>query len=111
MWLALAAALIRRGLDMNRLEKLSGKMEDYLTGHCGRLPISLKEDRIAQVENAAAEMQNRIEVAEERYRLEFVDPRAAIEKNRRVKGSPYNPLMFEREARVLELLISEGLIG
>ena len=68
--LALAAVLIRRRLDMNRLEKLSGKMEDYLTGHGGRLPISLKEDRIAQVENAAAEMQNRIEVAEERFRLE-----------------------------------------
>lgn len=68
--LALAAALIRRYLDLKRLEKLSGKMEDYLTGHGGRLPISLKEDRIAQVENAAAEMQNRIEVAEERFRLE-----------------------------------------
>ncbi len=59
--LALAAALVRRYLDMNRLEKLSGKMEDYLTGHGSRLPISLKEDRIARVENAAAEMQNRIE--------------------------------------------------
>ena len=49
--------------------------------------------------------------AEESYRLEFVDPAAAIQKNRSVKESPYNSLMFEREARVLELLISEGLIG
>ena len=49
--------------------------------------------------------------AEESYRLEFVDPAAAIQKNRSVKNSPYNPLMFEREARVLELLISEGLFG
>ena len=48
--------------------------------------------------------------AEESYRLEFVGPAAAIERNRAVKESPYNPLMFEREARVLELLISEGLI-
>ena len=44
--LLLAAALIRRRLDMSRLDKLSGKMEDYLTGHGGRLPLSLKEDRI-----------------------------------------------------------------
>ena len=46
----------------------------------------------------------------ESYQLEYVDPTAAIEKNRRVKESPYNPLMFEREARVLELLLSEGRI-
>ena len=68
--LALAGAFIRRRLDMRRLDRLSGGMENYLTGHGGRLPLSLKEDRIARVENAAAEMQNRIEVAEERYRLE-----------------------------------------
>ncbi len=48
--------------------------------------------------------------AEESYRLEFVDPAEAIRTNRAVKESPYNPVMFEREARVLELLISEGLI-
>ena len=68
--LILAAVLIRRLYEMKRLDKLSGRMEDYLTGHGGKLPLSLKEDRIAQVENAAAEMQNRIEVAEERFRLE-----------------------------------------
>ena len=68
--LILAAVLIRRRYEMKRLETLSGRMEDYLTGHGGKLPLSLKEDRIALVENAAAEMQNRIEVAEERFRLE-----------------------------------------
>ena len=31
-----------------------------------------------------------------------------IQKNRSVGASPYNPMMFEREARVLELLMSEG---
>ena len=68
--LALAAVLIRRGLEMRRLDRLSGGMEDYLTGHGGKLPLSLKEDRIARVENAAAEMQNRIDITEERYRQE-----------------------------------------
>ncbi len=48
--------------------------------------------------------------AQESYRLEFVEPAAAIRKNREVKESPYNPLMFERESRVLEGLIAEGLL-
>ena len=46
----------------------------------------------------------------ESYQLEFLAPAAAIKKNRSVKESPYNQLMFEREARVLEMLISEGLV-
>ena len=46
--------------------------------------------------------------AQEAYTLEFVAPLTAIQKNRSVDASPYNPTMFEREARVLELLISEG---
>ena len=68
--LILAAVLIRRHGEKKRLNRLSGRMEDCLTGHGGRLPLSLKEDTVAQVENAAAEMQNRIEVAEERFRQE-----------------------------------------
>ena len=68
--LILAAVLIRRCFEMRRLDTLSGRMEDCLTGRGGRLPLSLKEDGIARVENAAAEMQNRIEVAEERFRQE-----------------------------------------
>ena len=46
--------------------------------------------------------------AEEAYRLEFVAPETAIEKNLCVKNSPYNSAMFEREANVLRLLASEG---
>ncbi|MBQ9301173.1 MAG: NUDIX domain-containing protein [Clostridia bacterium] len=46
--------------------------------------------------------------AQEAYTLEYVTPLVAIQKNRSVGASPYNPMMFEREARVLELLISEG---
>ena len=47
--------------------------------------------------------------SEEGFTLEFVKPEAAIEKNR---NGDYTlmPLMLEREARVLELIISEGLI-
>ena len=49
--------------------------------------------------------------AEESYELVFVAPEAAIKANRSVMESPNNPMMFEREARVLEMLISEGVIG
>ena len=48
--------------------------------------------------------------ARESYRLEFVSPATAIEKNRGVRNSPYNRMMFEREALVLELLQEEGLL-
>ena len=46
--------------------------------------------------------------SEENYHLEYVDPKIAITKNRNVSESPYNPMMFEREAKVIELLIAEG---
>ena len=49
--------------------------------------------------------------AREGYTLEYVRPETAIYKNRNVRNSPYNELMFEREARVLELLVVEGLTG
>lgn len=48
--------------------------------------------------------------AAEHYALEFVAPIFAIHKNRNVQGSPYNSMMFEREARVLEMLIDEGIL-
>ena len=60
-------------------------------------------------ENAVAQELDGYEAAES-YTLEYVDPATAIAKNRGVSDSPYNPLMFEREARVLELLIAEGLL-
>ena len=46
--------------------------------------------------------------AQEAYTLEYIAPMTAIQKNLSVGVSPYNPMMFEREARVLELLMSEG---
>ena len=68
--LILAALVCRRIWETRRLKRLSENMEDYLMGIGGNLPLSLREDTIAQVENAATEMQNRIEVAEERFRQE-----------------------------------------
>jgi len=48
--------------------------------------------------------------AQEGYALEYINPRTAIEKNRSAGQIPYNRLMLEREALVLELLIKEGLL-
>lgn len=48
--------------------------------------------------------------ADENFTLEFVDPALAIGKNRSASGAPYDPLMLEREARVLEILVAEGLV-
>ncbi|MBQ4140960.1 MAG: NUDIX domain-containing protein [Clostridia bacterium] len=48
--------------------------------------------------------------AEEGYERVYVDPCVAIEKNRNLGKTPYSPTMFEREARVLEMLIEEGLL-
>jgi 8-oxo-dGTP pyrophosphatase MutT (NUDIX family) len=48
--------------------------------------------------------------SKENYTLEFVDPLTAIRKNRNVAQSPYNRMMFEREARVLEMLMEEGFL-
>jgi signal transduction histidine kinase len=68
---AVAAVLAVRLLcQKKRLEKLAEQMEDCLTGRGKPLSFSLREDALAPVENAAAEMENRIEVEKERYRLE-----------------------------------------
>lgn len=48
--------------------------------------------------------------AQENFVLEYVAPQIAIMRNRSVGQSPYNPLMFEREAKVIELLMAEGLL-
>ena len=48
--------------------------------------------------------------SEETFTLEFVVPETAIKRNRNVAETPYNQIMFEREARILELLIDEGLL-
>ncbi len=46
----------------------------------------------------------------EEYTLEFADPHTVIRKNRSHIKGPYSRMMFEREARVLETLISEGYL-
>lgn len=48
--------------------------------------------------------------AEERFTLEYVEPRWAIEVNRTHDHGPKDQMMLEREARVLECLMEEKLL-
>ena len=45
----------------------------------------------------------------ERFTLEYVEPEQAIRVNRTKDHGPKEPLMIERECRVLEMLMGEGL--
>ena len=46
--------------------------------------------------------------SKERFTFEFVKPRDAIETNRKPDHGPKDPVMIEREAKVLEMLLEEG---
>ncbi len=53
-----------------RLTRLADQMEDFLAGRGKPLPFSLREDTVAPLENAAAEMENRLALEKERCRQE-----------------------------------------
>lgn len=61
---------VRLLMQKKRIATLAEQMEDYLTGSGKPLSYSLKEDVVAPLENAAAEMETRIEVEKERYQQE-----------------------------------------
>lgn len=48
--------------------------------------------------------------AEERFTLEYVDPTHAIRINREEDHGPKDQIMLEREAKVLKMMIQEGII-
>lgn len=52
---------------------------------------------------------DKYEVFEE-FTLEYIEPQIAIIKNRKKVQSPFDHMMMEREARILELLMDEAII-
>ena len=48
--------------------------------------------------------------SDEHFTLEFIDAHEAMRKNGSVAASPYHPAMFEREARILGMLMAEGYL-
>ena len=70
--LAIIAAVlaVRLLTRKKRIATLAEQMEDYLAGSGKLLSYSLKEDAVALLENAAVEMENRIEVEKDRCQQE-----------------------------------------
>ena len=111
-------AMMRETLEEAGLIVVAGTVKEY--GYVHRVQRSDKDptERFVQdnyyylceaLDDISSQRLDAYE-AEESYTLEFIDPAIAIKKNRSVKESPYNRMMFEREARVLESLISDGLL-
>ena len=48
--------------------------------------------------------------ADEHFTLEYVDYKKVLEANRKPEHGPKDPIMIEREARVIELLVKEGYL-
>ena len=65
---------------------------------------------LCQAEERAVSQSLDVYEAKEGYHLVYVAPAHAIEKNRAVGETPYSSVMFEREARVLEMLLAEKIV-
>ena len=112
-------AMIRETLEEAGLIVKPGSVREY--GYVHRIQKSDRDKTecfiqdnfyyLCEAEDRAASQRLDDYEAGEDYTLEFVDPGTAIRKNRSVGETPYNRLMFEREARVLEMLSAEGIVG
>lgn len=109
-------AMIRETREEAGLVVKPESVSDY--GYVHRIQKSDKDDftcfvqdnfyYLCQVEAAIVPQRLDDYEADEGFSLEFVEPMVAIRKNRNMSAGPYNDLMFEREARVLEMLLAEG---
>lgn len=112
-----ADAMIRETQEETGLIVLPDTVKEY--GYVYRIQKSDQDETecfiqdnyyyLCQVEEMLAPQKLDDYEKKERYTLEYITPTLAIKQNRRVTQSPYNQVMFEREARVLELLMAEGL--
>lgn len=107
-------ALIREVAEEAGLAVIPGTIREY--GYVHRIQKGERETVFIQdnyyyfCEAEAALYPQRLEEyeADERFTLRFVDPMQAITANRAKGHGPKDPVMLEREARVLELLLREG---
>ncbi len=112
-----AAAMIREAREEAGLVVIPESVREYGAVHRVQRSVEEPEVRFVQdnyyflceaEEESAAQDLDAYE-AEESFQPEFVDPHVVIQTNRG-KSSPFGRLMLEREARVLEMLIAEGLL-
>lgn len=106
-------ALIREVLEETGLCVIENSIQEY--GQVHRVQKGKKEDIFIQdnyyflccvKENLERQNLDKYE-EEEGFTLDFVDPQLAIDVNRENALDDLDPVMLEREARVLELLIQE----
>lgn len=111
-----AAAMIRETAEESGLAVLPETVRAY--GYVHRIQKSTQDDTECFIQDnyyylcgAAADVGSQhlddYEAAES-YTLEWVLPDTAIAKNRKINRSPYDQMMLEREALVLEMLKKEG---
>ena len=65
---------------------------------------------LCEAEDTAVPQTLTVNETEERFVPVFTDPETVIEANRRMAERARDPAMFERERRVIEQLIAEGLL-
>ena len=113
---SLEQALLREVVEESGLQVITNSIREYGLVH--RVQKGQKEAMFIQdnyyflcdVEPKSQEQHLDDYEAEERFTLEFVDPIHAIRTNREVNHGAKDQIMLEREARVLELLMQEGII-
>ena len=109
-------ALIRETLEESGLNIIPNTISEY--GYVHRIQKGHREDVFIQdnyyyqcdVESRVVEQKLEDYEADERFTLKFVDPYHAIKINRNKNHGPKDQNMLERESRVLELLIKEGIL-
>ncbi len=109
-------AMIRETREEAGLNVIAKSVREY--GYVHRIEKSMHDETecfiqdnyyyLCEVQEQAASQQLDDYEAKERFTLELVDADTVIEKNRHVGQSPWSNLMFEREARVIEILKAEG---
>lgn len=112
-------AMIRETREESGLVVLTDTVREYGTVHrIQRSDIDEAECFVQDnyyylcqaAEEAASQELDEYE-ADEGFSLEYVEPEIAINKNRHEGQRASDPMMLEREARVLEMLIEDGLFG
>ena len=111
-------ALVRETLEETGLTIVPGSIREYGCAHRVQRSSLDPEERFVQdnfyylcaVEAGVAAQRLDEYEAEEAFTLEYVRPETAIAANRRPAPLGCDQAMWEREARVLELLVREGLL-
>lgn len=113
---SLEEALLREVAEESGLQVILPSIREYGLVH--RVQKGQKEAKFIQdnyyflceVEEKVGAQQLDDYEAEEKFTLEYVDPAHAICVNREVDHGPKDPIMLEREARVLEMMVQEGML-